>query len=55
MRCAQVAKAAEAVSAVAYYVRRLLGTQCAGDGAVEDMTGTSLEHLANLADRKSVV
>jgi hypothetical protein len=40
---------AEAVSAVAYYIRKLLGTQCAGDGAAEDMTGTSLEHLANLA------
>ena len=40
---------AEAVSAVAYYIRKLLGTRCAGDGAEEDMTGTSLEHLADLA------
>jgi hypothetical protein len=40
---------AEAVSAVAYYVRKLLGPKCACDGAAEDMTGTSLEHLANLA------
>ncbi len=40
---------AEAVAAVAFYVRKLLGTRCAGDGAAEDMTGTSLDHLADLA------
>jgi hypothetical protein len=40
---------AEAVSAVAYYMRKLLGRQCAGEGSAEEMTGTSLEHLANLA------
>ena len=36
---------AEAVSAVAYYIRKLLGTRCAGDGAEEDMTGTSTRAL----------
>ncbi len=30
-------------------MRKLLGTRCAGDGAAEDMTGTSLDHLADLA------
>jgi hypothetical protein len=40
---------AEAVSAVAYYIRKLLGGRCAGDGTAQEMTGNSLEHLANLA------
>jgi hypothetical protein len=40
---------AEAVSAVAYHVRKLLGTRCAGDGAEQVRTGTSLDHLADLA------
>jgi hypothetical protein len=40
---------AEAVAAVAYYIRKLLGRCCAGDGAAEAMTGDSLEHLAHLA------
>ncbi|HTA37851.1 MAG TPA: hypothetical protein VK760_02185, partial [Candidatus Acidoferrales bacterium] len=39
----------EAVAAVAYFIRKLLGRRCAGDGGAEAMTGNSLEHLADLA------